>query len=242
VGRTTLTAILIMGAAAMVQQAIAQQRSFVSCPIVRDTKTVPCFLTEYDGETYYLGSQQDAGSLIQLPQLKHEVLVEGRVVEGPRVCGGIVLQPVSISVFKEVDLACSTLLPPEPGVEAPAPRAVQVRPRQNGPDFTILFPFDEDSLAGEGAQVVMDAAAYAQHIGAAAKVKITGYRATSVLSNGQQPLIETNGIAEKRAQAVAALLRGLGVQGVTAEWKDSAEPGDGAGDPLRRKVTISIGN
>ena len=35
--------------------ALGQQRSFVSCPIVRDTKTVPCFLAEDDGEVYYLG-------------------------------------------------------------------------------------------------------------------------------------------------------------------------------------------
>lgn len=225
--------------------AAGQQRSFVSCPIVRDTKTAPCYLAEYDGETYYLGSQQDAGLGLQLPQLKHQVLVEGRVVEGnaaegPRVCGGIPLQPVSISVFKEVNLACSTLLPPEPGMEAPAARAAQGGVKQSGPEFTILFTFDDDSLAGEGAQVAMDAAVYAERTGAA-KVKVAGYRATSVLSNGQR-LVEKSGIAEKRAQGVATLLRGLGVKGVAAEWKDAAEPGDGTGDPGRRKVTISIGN
>ena len=99
--------------------ALGQQRNFVSCPIVRDTKTVPCFLAEYEGETYYLGIQQDITSDFHPPQLKHEVLVEGRIVEGPRVCGGIPLQPVSISVLKEVNLACNTLLPAEPGIEAP---------------------------------------------------------------------------------------------------------------------------
>jgi len=103
--------------------ALGQQRNFVSCPIVRDTKTVPCFLAEYEGETYYLGIQQDITSDFHPPQLKHEVLVEGRVAPGPRVCGGIPLQPVSISTLKEVNLACSTLLPAEPGLDAPpAPR------------------------------------------------------------------------------------------------------------------------
>jgi len=29
--------------------ALGQQRSFVACPVVRDTKTVPCFLADYDG-------------------------------------------------------------------------------------------------------------------------------------------------------------------------------------------------
>lgn len=230
---------LILGSAAAVAQQ-AQQRSFVSCPIVRDTRTVPCYLAEYDGETYYLGSQQDAGPDFPLPQLKHEVLVEGKVAGGPRVCGGIPLQPVSISVLKEVNLACSTLLPPEPGFDAPAARAAEARPNQSGPEFTILFAFDGDSLAGEGAQIVMDAAAYAVRTGAA-KTQVTGFRATSLLSNGQR-LVEKSGIAEKRAQAVATLLRGLGVKGVAAEWKDDPQPADGNGDPARRKVTIAIGN
>src|SRR5271166_2749755 len=103
--------------------AFGQQRNFVACPIVRDTKTVPCFLAEYDGELYYLGIQQDITAEFHPPQLKHEVLVEGRIAEGPRVCGGIPLQPVAISVLKEVNLACNTLLPAEPGLDAPeAPR------------------------------------------------------------------------------------------------------------------------
>ena len=72
---------------------------------------------------YYLGIQQDITSDFHPPQLKHEVLVEGRIAPGPRVCGGIPLQPVSISVLKEVNLACNTLLPAEPGIDAPpAPR------------------------------------------------------------------------------------------------------------------------
>ena len=94
--------------------ALGQQRSFVSCPIVRDTQTVPCFLAEYEGETYYLGIQQDITNDFHPPQLKHQVLVEGRIAAGPRVCGGIPLKPLSISVLKEVNLACNTLLPAEP--------------------------------------------------------------------------------------------------------------------------------
>ena len=82
--------------------AVAQERSFVACPVVRDTKTVPCFLAEYQGELYFLGIQQDITAAFHPPQLKHEVLVEGRVSEGPRVCGGIPLASLSISVFKEL--------------------------------------------------------------------------------------------------------------------------------------------
>ena len=89
----------------------AQERNFVACPIVRDTKTVPCFLAEYDGEVYFLGIQQDITAEFHPPQLKHKVLVEGRVEEGPRVCGGIPLKPLSISTFKELDPVCNASLP-----------------------------------------------------------------------------------------------------------------------------------
>src|SRR5579885_2519716 len=102
----------------MTTLAAAQERNFIACPIVRDTKTVPCFLAEYQGELYYLGIQQDITAEFHPPQLKHEVLVEGRISEGPRICGGIPLKPLAISVLKEVNPACNTLLPAEPGIEA----------------------------------------------------------------------------------------------------------------------------
>ncbi|MBZ5676212.1 MAG: hypothetical protein LAP61_18365 [Acidobacteriia bacterium] len=243
--------LFILAAAA----ALGQQRNFVSCPIVRDTKTVPCFLAEYEGETYYLGIQQDITADFHPPQLKHEVLVEGRVKPGPRVCGGIPLQPVSISVLKEVNLACNTLLPPEPGIEAPpAPRGPGPSSRrpEGGPqagsaprqpltgrqEFTVLYAFNDDYLEYAANQVVTEAAAYAKRIGAS-NVKVSGYRATSLLSNGDR-LVEKAGLAEKRAQNIATVLRGLGVSRLVVESKSDAEPGDGQTDPSRRRVTIVV--
>lgn len=230
---------------------MAQQRSFVACPIVRDTKTVPCFLAEYDGEVYYLGIQQDITAAFHPPQLKHEVLVEGRVAEGPRVCGGIPLQPVSISVLKEVNLSCNTLLPSEPGVEAPAalrgpgpsskPLEINRAPRESltgRQEFTALYAFNDDYLDFAGDRVVTEAAAYAKRI-VASSVKIAGYRATTLLSNGDR-LTEKAGLAERRAQNIATILGGLGVSGVTVEWKNEPEPGDGRMDPSRRRVTILV--
>jgi len=70
-------------------------------------------------------------------------------------------------------------------------------------------------------------------------VSYAGYRATTLLSNGDR-LIEKAGLAEKRAQNVATLLRGLGVSSVAVEWKNEAEPGDGQTDPSRRRVTIVV--
>jgi outer membrane protein OmpA-like peptidoglycan-associated protein len=231
--------------------AFGQQRSFVSCPIVRDTKTVPCFLAENDGEVYYLGIQQDITSDFHPPQLKHEVLVEGTVVPGPRVCGGIPLQPVSISVIKEINLACNTLSPAEPGIEAPPasrgpgpsshPLELASAPRlplTGRQEFTVLYSFNDDYLEFGANRVVTEAASYAKRIGAT-NVKVAGYRATSVLSNGQR-LTEKAGLAEKRAQAVATLLRGLGVAVANVDWKGEAEPGDGRTDPSRRRVSIVV--
>ena len=88
-----------------------QERSFIACPIVRDTKTVPCFLAEYEGEIYYLGIQQDITAAFHPPQLKHEVLVEGHVSEGPRICGGIPLAPLSISCLAAEAPAAETAAP-----------------------------------------------------------------------------------------------------------------------------------
>src|SRR5262245_1426135 len=98
----------------------ANRRNFVACPIVRDTKTLPCWLAEYEGELYFLGLQGSSASEFYPPQLNHEVLVEGTVTNEPRICGGIPLKPVRISVIAELNRGCNTLLPAEDGMEAPA--------------------------------------------------------------------------------------------------------------------------
>jgi outer membrane protein OmpA-like peptidoglycan-associated protein len=214
---------------------LGQQRSFVSCPIVRDTKTIPCYLAEYDGETYYLGTGNP-------PQLKHEVLVEGTVAPGPKVCGGIPLQPVAVSVLKEVNLACNTLLPAEPGIDAPAasrePATMNTGALTGKQEFTLLYSFDDDHLDSRGERVLTEAAGYARRIGAST-VTVSGYRAASLLSNGQR-LTEKAAMADHRAQNIARLLRGLGVTSVTVESKNDAEAGDGKADASRRRVNIIV--
>ena len=73
------------------------RRNFVACPIVQDTKTVPCWMSESEGELYYLGIQTDISADFHPPYLGHQVLVEGIVSTEPRVCGGVVLKPVRVS-------------------------------------------------------------------------------------------------------------------------------------------------
>ncbi|MEO8098243.1 MAG: hypothetical protein ABI811_11130 [Acidobacteriota bacterium] len=231
--------------------AIGQQRNFVACPIVRDTKTVPCFLAEFEGELYYLGIQQDIVAEFHPPQLKHEVLVEGRVAPGPRVCGGIPLQPLSISVNKEVNLACNVLLPAEPGIEAPlaargagpssrraAGPAVTKEPLSGKQEFTVPYAFNDDYLEFAASGIVTEAAAYAKRI-RASSIDVVGYRAATLLTNGQT-LTEKAGLAEKRAQNIATLLRGSGISNVNVTFKSDADAADGQTDPSRRRVRITI--
>jgi outer membrane protein OmpA-like peptidoglycan-associated protein len=242
----------------------AQQRSFVACPIVRDTKTVPCFLAEYEGETYYLTVQQDIQAEIYPPQLLHEVLVEGTVVPGPRVCGGVPLMPVKLSVLPELNLSCNTILPAEPSIEAPptrrpagpstrqAPVIVGGPPagpkpapaKLTGPfyerTFDVFYDFDSAFLFSRDTRVVSQAASYA-NAAKATSVEITAHRGASLLSNGTI-LTENEGIATRRAESVAELMRGLGADSASIQMRIEAEVAkpDGVSDPQRRLVTIRV--
>jgi len=249
---------------ALMPATFAQQRSFVACPIVRDTKTVPCFLAEHEGETYFLTIQQDIQAEIYPPQLLHEVLVEGTVAPGPRVCGGIPLKPVKLSVLPELNLSCNLILPAEPGIEAPptrrpagpstkqapvvvggAPPARAAAPeRQTGPfterSFNILYDFDSSFLFSRDTRVVNQAASYAM-AAKAQSVEITAHRAASLLSNGRM-LTENETVATQRAGKVADLLRGLGTDPASIKVRvapDVAKP-DGISDPQNRLVTIRV--
>ncbi|HEV2666538.1 MAG TPA: hypothetical protein VG324_16590, partial [Blastocatellia bacterium] len=99
--RKALTVLLFIGApflasgtaARLNDRPPANRRNFVACPIVRDTKTLPCWLAEYEGELYFLGLQGGGASEFYPPQLNHEALVEGAVTNEPRICGGIPLKP-----------------------------------------------------------------------------------------------------------------------------------------------------
>ena len=48
---------------------------------------VPCWLSEYEGEQYYLGIQTDISADFDPPYLGHQALVEGMVSDEPRIYG-----------------------------------------------------------------------------------------------------------------------------------------------------------
>lgn len=250
-------------ALALLPVAFAQQQiSFVSCPIVRDTKSVPCFLAEHEGETYFLAIQQDIRAEQYPPQLLHEVLVEGTVAPGPRVCGGIPLKPIHLSVLPEVNLACNTILPAEPGIDPPPhrrpagpstrdipadapPAPAPTPPERFAPpfearDFTIHYDFDSAFLFMGDTAVVRQAASFAD-AAKAKSIEITAHRAAVLLSNGEV-MTENENVAERRAAAVAELLGGLGVtpDSITVRIAPNVAKPDGVSDPERRTVSIHV--
>ena len=239
--RVLRTFLVVLGG---IVPAYAQNVSFVTCPIVRDTKTIPCWLAEYRGETYYLGIQGGVAQDFYPPQLNHEVLVEGVIAEGPRVCGGVPLRPVKTSVLLEINRACNTILPVEDGIEAPerpAARSTVSWLRTDGPnDTTIFFDFDNDFLSLHTANAVQGTADRFREL-KAAEVQVTSYRGSSRLSNGNL-MIEHERIAAERANKVREILVGLGVPSTAIKVRivNDVRQADGVEDPWSRRITLSV--
>ncbi len=230
--------------------------SFVACPVVRDTRSVPCWLSDYQGDTYYLTIQSDVSAEVQPPMLGHQVLVEGVVSDAPQICGGLVLEQVRLSVMPERDANCNTMLPadarytidfnprppgpsggrlafdPVPGSSAPAPTPV-------GPQTVQLyFDFDKTVSFRHPAALVnlLDVAAQVQ----AMTLKITGVRGAHRLSDGTL-LQESATIGQRRAEEIAGLLQGAGLS-IDSEvsWTDGATEADGVNDWQSRRVTVEL--
>jgi outer membrane protein OmpA-like peptidoglycan-associated protein len=235
---------------------MAQQVNFLACPVVRDTKTVPCFLAEYQGETYFLGIQQDITAEFYPPQLLHEALVEGTVVAGPRVCGGIPLKPLHVSVIPELNRACNTILPAETGIDAPpakrpagpstrqAPVSTAVLP-PNKPEppfsereFVIQYDFDSDFLFARDTRRLTDIAEYAR-VSKAQTIEVVGYRGSTLLSDANV-LTEKAEVARLRAQRVAEVLKGLGTPASDVRWISEPAVANGETDYQSRRVSVRI--
>jgi len=234
-----------------------QRLNFLSCPVVQDTKTVPCWLSEYKGETYYLGIQTDISAEFHPPYLGHKVLVEGVVSNEPRICGGIVLKPVVVSPMREVDSTCNTILPAVDKYTVPfAPRppgpsggtlAFQAPPRTPaaeqppvGPrEFSIYYDFDQP-INGRHASALSQIVDYAEKI-EAKRVTVTSSRGATLLSDGNV-LTEQAGIAEARAEEIVQLLRRAGLAKVQMQtiYRREPEPADGTEDWRSRKTVVRI--
>ena len=235
----------------------SNHRNFVACPIVRDTATVPCWLAEYGGETYFLTIQTDVSAPVNPPWLGHRVLVEGVVSDEPRICGGIVLKPVTLSVMQELDGSCNTMLPAEerynltfepPRPPGPSrgrlsfgdptmkPKAASVElPRT----FELHYEFDR-MVMFRHAQPLQQILEFVRQ-SKAKQVAITGYRAASVLSNGER-MLEQEAMGQRRAEQIAELLKGAGLEDVNyeLEWNDVTKEASGVNDAVLRRVEVTV--
>jgi hypothetical protein len=248
---------LLAGWLATVSVAGAQQRAnFVSCPIVRDTASVPCWLAEYDGELYFLTLQTDVSAPVTPPWLGHRVLVEGTVSSEPRICGGIVLKPVQLSVLGR-DASCNTLLPAEerynltfepprpPGPSRgrlafdPSPSTAPPAVTSSTREFVVAYPFD--GLVGfSHAGVLSGILEFARAVNAG-EIAIVGYRGAVRLSNGQT-IVEESTVARRRAEQIAMLLQGANLKGPVykVSWHEEAAAATGVDDHLSRRVVVTV--
>lgn len=233
-------------------------RNFLACPIVRDTASVPCWLAEHEGELYFLTLQADVSAPVNPPWLGHQVLVEGRRSDKPRICGGIVLEPVKLSVIAEPDARCNTMLPAEerynltftpPRPPGPSggrlafntlpmpvkPAAIERRVHE----FTLQYDFDGMVNFKHPFQLtpLLDLARALP----ARRIVIVGHRGDALLSDGTR-LPEQADRAQRRAERVAELLRGAGLTEPAYEvrWEAAPAEPDGDGDFANRRVEIRV--
>jgi hypothetical protein len=249
------------GAAAQSQQAQqAQQgerKNFMSCPVVQDTKTVPCWVSEYRGELYYLGIQSDISADFHPPYLGHKVLVEGVVSDEPRICGGVVLKPVVVSPMVEPDASCNTILPavdkytvpfaPRPpgpsggtlAFQAPPRTPESLQPPFAPREFSIYYDFDM-TVMGRHAGVLTQIVDYAEKV-EAKRVIVSSFRGSTLLSDGTL-LTEKQGMAQARAAEIADLLKRAGMSKAVIQLKPSEElePADGVDDWRSRRSTVRV--
>jgi hypothetical protein len=249
---------LASGAVAPIGADEPTRKNFVSCPIVRDTASVPCWLAEYEGETYFLTLQTDVSAPVTPPWLGHRVLVEGTVSSEPRICGGIVLKPVHLSVLSERDASCSTILPAEerynltfepPRPPGPSkgrlafdnrpPAAPQAPENSSTEEFVIQYDFDRlvgFSHAGLLSQILSSA----QTLNAR-EIEIVGHRGAVLLSNGQT-MVEETSIGKQRAEQIAMLLQGANLKepAYKVRWQDDPAKATGVDDYLSRRVVVTV--
>ncbi|MCP5145264.1 MAG: hypothetical protein H6978_10670 [Gammaproteobacteria bacterium] len=232
--------------------------SFVACPVVRDTATVPCFLADNAGTTYYLGIQQDIGADWFPPQLNHKVLVEG-YLSGDTVCGGLEIKPIATSVLPTVDPACNTILPAEPGIVAPhaergagpngevpgsAPRRAPPPPPEPPfavKEFSLSFTFDDDGLIAREFGVLARAIEYAK-VSKASAIDIVISRGSAKLSSGE--VINEDPSAVMRRERL--IRRWLAVAELPTATRVSIKPmgeplpADGRTDENNRYIKLTI--
>ena len=229
---------------------------------MRDTASVPCWLAEYEGETYFLTLQTDVSSPVTPPWLGHRVLVEGEVSNEPRICGGVVIKPVHLSVLPALDPSCNQMLPAEerynltfepprpPGPSkgrlafdnSAAAQPPAVAAASNGVREFVI-PYEFDGMVGfSHPRYLRPVLTYAV-ASKAATIEVVGMRGAALLSNGST-MAEEAGIGRRRAEQVAMLLKSTELSApqfkFEVHWQDDPAKVNGKDDFDTRRVVVTV--
>lgn len=229
---------------------------FVACPVYRDTdagRKSGCWLADNPED----GLRYDVTRSPTKPDWNRAILVEGRVAAGHAdTCGGIVLEPVRVSLLAE---GCTrAMLPAEthPGIPFVLP-ARNVRPIHEARELPVApfatrsfhVPFDHGSdfiVYQLGDYYTNQAVLYARDT-QARRIEITGWAATTPVTVSGRTLAEPAALARSRADMIAQWLVMSGIEArrivVKASPVDQAadiEGADGLRDSSRRRVDIVV--
>ncbi len=251
----TKATLLFIGAllAADAAHAQADFRRFVTCPIYRDTdagRKSGCWL----GTQVETSERFDVSASPDKPLAGRQMLVEGVVSNEKDVCGGVVLQPVRISVLQE---PCPEVIipaegwPSKPSVLPPnviAPLAVprkMPQPPFEEQQFHLVFDYDSDFLVYQSVELTIENATLLAQASKAKRVLVTGYADTRGVTASGRVFKEPLALARARAEMTAEALRRMGVPAKTLQLKWQGDPtplGSAAPmhEPSKRRVTITV--
>ena len=248
-----LCVLLLLCEVGVAQAQTGSYQRFVSCPIYRDTdagRKSGCWITT-QVET---GVRYDVSNSPDKPLAGRQMLVEGVVSDEKNICGGVVLQPVRISVLQET---CPELIipaegwPSKPSVLPPKVIAPLAVPRKLPPppysttSFHLIFDYDSDFLVYQSVELTIEAATLYAQASKAQRVIVTGYADTRGVEASGRVFKEPLSLAKARAEMTAEALRRMGVPAsiLQVNWRGDPSPLPEEApmlDASRRRVTVTV--
>jgi hypothetical protein len=252
----TRVAPLALGLLVSVGAIGAEEMRFVSCPVYRDAdagRKSGCWLTDHAVS----GTRYDISLAPTKPDWNFAVLVEGRVAQKQDgACGGVVLDPVRVSVLAE---SCTRHMLPAEGYSGRRfvlpPRNVrplsEARPLPPQPwtdrVFSLVFDFNRSFAVYQLDDYLLDQAITYIRAVKPRRIIITGFAATTPAEISGRAFAEKPEVATARAEFAAESLRRLGVDPAIIQVRTqlAAEPravegADGLVEPSRRRVDIDV--
>ncbi len=249
--------LLLIAAMVGTAAASAEEVSFITCPIYRDSENgrkSGCWLAD-DPAT---GTRYDVSASASKPDWNFTIMVEGRASEKPgNPCGGVALDPVRASIL-EGQPCTRHMLPAEgfPGRKYVLPKRNNdplsvARPRPVPPfvdrTFRLFFDWNSDFIAYQRDDYLLDQAiAWIRGV-PVKRIIITGYGATRPHMVSGQSMAEESAISGVRAARITEALFRLGIPKaklITRNGGNGLEIDDDGADHFpqqsRRRVDIKV--